>query len=38
MLKFALHDNYFFVVLTEVQIWYCESYEFGLRRFFRKIK
>ena len=38
MLKFALHDNCFFDLFTKVQIWYCQTFEFGLGRSFRKVE
>ena len=38
VLQFALHDNYFFDLFIEVQIWYCKTFKFGLGHCFRKIK
>ena len=38
MLKFVLHDKYFFDFFFEVQIWYFKTFEFRLGRSFRKIK
>ena len=38
MLKFVLHDKYFFDFFFEVQIWYFKTFEFRLGRSFRRIK
>ena len=38
VLKFVLHDNYFFDIFFKVQIWYYKTFEFGLGHSFRKIK
>ena len=38
MLNFALLDNHFSDLFTEVQIWHLETFKLGPERFFRKIK
>ena len=38
VLKFVLLDSFFFDLFTEVQIWYCKAFQFGLGRSFTMIK